>query len=138
MRPLDPALGLARISANDIDVQRVQRAPKLGHAVAAKRARIIDAEHPVLVAVERDRFAPGFEVGASRVETGEPSTRLGSTPDRVPEIYSPNCGSWINPGDKYKVPEVSGAVIGCGASDQAGERRQRLPCNAITAVCGTT
>src|SRR5262249_3255653 len=32
---------------------------------------MIDAEHPVLVAVEGDRLAPGFEVGASRVEIGK-------------------------------------------------------------------
>jgi len=30
--------------------------------------KVIDAEHPVLVAVEGDRPTPGFEVGASRVE----------------------------------------------------------------------
>jgi hypothetical protein len=45
--------------------------PKLGHAVAAKRARMIDAEHPVFVAVKGDRLAPGFEVGASCVEIGK-------------------------------------------------------------------
>ena len=45
--------------------------------IAAKRARMIDPEHPVFVAVEGDRLAPGFEVGASRVEIGkEPAPGL--------------------------------------------------------------
>jgi hypothetical protein len=39
--------------------------------IAAKRARMIDPEHPVFVAVEGDRLAPRFEVGASRVEIGK-------------------------------------------------------------------
>src|SRR5215831_7601530 len=43
--------------------RRGARAPR-----SADRAWMIDAEHPVLVAVEGDRLTPGFEVGASRVE----------------------------------------------------------------------
>src|SRR3974377_623692 len=69
--PRARALGRAGIGAGDVDVQCVQRASKLGHAVAAKRTRMIDAEHPVFVAVEGDRLAPGFEVGASRVAKGK-------------------------------------------------------------------
>ena len=57
VRPLDPPLRLARIGADDVDVQRIQRAPELGHAVAAKGARLIDPEDAVFVAVERDRLA---------------------------------------------------------------------------------
>src|ERR1700738_5117378 len=56
-------LGLARIGADDVDVQRVERAAKLGHAVAAKRPRMVDAEDAVLVAVECHRLAPGFRIG---------------------------------------------------------------------------
>jgi hypothetical protein len=37
VRPLDPTLRLARIGADDVDVEGMQRAPKLGHAVAAQR-----------------------------------------------------------------------------------------------------
>jgi hypothetical protein len=71
VRPLDPALGLARIGADDVDVQRLQRAAKLRHAVAANRARMIDAEYPVLAAVKRHRLTPGLEVGAGRIEIGK-------------------------------------------------------------------
>ena len=71
VRALDPALGLARIGADDVDVERIQRAPELGHAVAAKGARLIDPEDAVFVAVERNRLAPGFQIGAGRMEIGE-------------------------------------------------------------------
>ena len=72
VRALDPALGLARSGADDVDVERIQRAPELGHAVAAKGARlIIDPEDAVFVAVERNRLAPGFQIGAGRMEIGE-------------------------------------------------------------------
>ena len=71
VRALDPALGLARIGADDVDVERVQRPAELGHAVAAKRAWLVDPEDAVLVAVERDRLAPGLQISAGRVEIGE-------------------------------------------------------------------
>ena len=71
MRPLDPALGLARIGTDDVDVQRVQRAAKLRHAITAQRALMIDAEHAVLVAVKSHRLAPSFEISPSGVEIGE-------------------------------------------------------------------
>ena len=32
---------------------------------------MIDPEHPVLVAVERHRLAPGLQIGAGRLEIGE-------------------------------------------------------------------
>jgi len=35
--PLDPALGLAGVGAVQVDVEAVQGAPELGHAVAAAR-----------------------------------------------------------------------------------------------------
>ena len=71
VRPLDPALRLARIGADDVDVERVQRPAELGHAVAAERARVVDPEHAMLVAVEGDRLAPGLQIGAGGVEIGE-------------------------------------------------------------------
>jgi hypothetical protein len=67
VRPLDPTLRLARIGTDDVDVQSVQRAPELGHPVAADRTGLVDAKHPVLVTVEDNRLAPGFEVGAGRM-----------------------------------------------------------------------
>jgi len=65
---LDPTLGLARIDADDVDVHCTECTPKLGHAVAAQRAWMIDAKYPVLVTIKGHRLAPGFEVGASRMK----------------------------------------------------------------------
>ena len=71
VRTLDPPLRRARIGADDIDIERVQGATKLGHPVTAKGAWMVDPEDPMLVAVERDRLAPGLQIGASRMEIGE-------------------------------------------------------------------
>src|SRR5512133_3566068 len=68
MRPLDPTLRLARIGADDVDVESVQRTPELGHPITAKRAPLVDTKHPMLVAVEGDRLSPSFEVGAGGSE----------------------------------------------------------------------
>src|ERR1700730_923571 len=57
--------------ADDVEVQCMQRATKLGHAVAAERAGMIDPEHTVLVTVEGDRLAPGLQINAGRVEIGK-------------------------------------------------------------------
>jgi hypothetical protein len=67
----DPTLGRARIGADDVDVERVQGAAKLGHSVTAKGAWVVDPEDPMLVAVERHRLAPGLQIGAGRVEIGK-------------------------------------------------------------------
>ena len=45
-------------------------AAKLGHPVTAKGAWMVDPEDPMLVAVERDRLAPGLQIGAGRMEIG--------------------------------------------------------------------
>jgi hypothetical protein len=71
VRPLDPALRLARIGADNLDVERVERTPELGHAVAADGPLVIDAKNAVLVAVEGNRFAPGLQVGPGRMEIRE-------------------------------------------------------------------
>src|SRR3954464_9877471 len=71
VRPLDPALRLARIGADNLDVERVQRTPELGHAVAADCPLVIDAKDPVLVAVEGHRFAPGLQISPGRMEIRE-------------------------------------------------------------------
>src|SRR6202035_6062407 len=53
---LDAALRLRRVRAQNVDVERVQRAPELGHAVTLDCPGSIDPKDAVLVAVERDRL----------------------------------------------------------------------------------
>src|SRR3954468_17463238 len=72
VRPLDPALRLARIGADNLDVERVERTAELGHAVAADCPLMIDAKDAVLVAIEGDRFAPGLQISPGRMEIREP------------------------------------------------------------------
>ena len=71
MRALDPPFGRARIGADDIDVQGVQCPAKLRHPVTTERAWMVDPEDAMLVAVERDRFAPGLQISAGCMEIGE-------------------------------------------------------------------
>jgi hypothetical protein len=73
---LDPALCLWRVGAQNVDVERVQRAPVLGHAVALDGARAIDPKDAVLFAVEGDRRAMGLEILARRLEVVEGRFRL--------------------------------------------------------------
>src|SRR5215469_786273 len=68
---LDPTLGRARIGANDVDVERMQGAAKLGHPVTAKRTRMVDPKDAMLVAVKGDRLAPGLQIGAGRMKIGK-------------------------------------------------------------------
>src|ERR1700746_948165 len=49
----------------------MQCSAKLGHAVTAKGAWMVDPEDAMLVAVERDRLAPGFQISAGRLEIGK-------------------------------------------------------------------
>src|SRR5271166_2421562 len=70
-RTLDPTLRRARIGADDVDVERMQRPAKLGHAVTGECAWMVDPEDAMLVAIEGDRFAPGLQIGARRTEIGE-------------------------------------------------------------------
>ena len=44
---------------------------KLGHAVTAECAWMVDPEDAMLVAIEGDRLTPGLQIGARRVEIGE-------------------------------------------------------------------
>jgi hypothetical protein len=75
--PLDPALRLTRIGADDLDVQGMQRPPELGHSVAADSTGLVDAKDAMFVAVERDRLAPGFKVRSGCMEIGkEPAPGL--------------------------------------------------------------
>ena len=73
---LDAALGLAGVGADDLDVERLQRATELGHAVAVKPGRLVDAEDRVLVGVERHRLAVRLEVSLGGVEVGEGRTPI--------------------------------------------------------------
>src|SRR2546421_6454898 len=73
---LDAALRLRRVGAQNVDVEGVQRAPELGHAVALDGPGAIDPKDAVLVAVERDRFAMRLEILAGRLEVVEGRFRL--------------------------------------------------------------
>src|SRR5271169_4006994 len=42
-----------------------------GAGSAAQRARVVDPENPMLVAVKRHRLAPDLQIGTSRVKIGE-------------------------------------------------------------------
>src|SRR5271155_4217079 len=64
---LDAALCLRRVGAQNVDVEGVQRAPKLGHAVALDGPGVIDPKDAVLVAVERYRFALRLGILAGRL-----------------------------------------------------------------------
>src|SRR6202022_5156628 len=64
---LAAGLRLGRVGAQNVDVERVQRAPELGHAVPLDRPGAIDPKDAVLVAVERDRLAMRLEILAGRL-----------------------------------------------------------------------
>jgi len=58
VRPLAPAFRLARIGTGNLDVERVERATELRHAVTAQRALMVDAKDAVLVAVKTRSACP--------------------------------------------------------------------------------
>jgi hypothetical protein len=62
MRPLDATLGRRRVGTQDLDVQLVHGATKLGHASALKRTRLVDAEDRAFITVERDRLAIAAQI----------------------------------------------------------------------------
>src|SRR5580692_7201607 len=68
---LDAALRLRCVGAQNVDVERVQRAPELGHAVTLDCPGAIDPKDAVLVAVERDRLAMRLEILTGRLEVVE-------------------------------------------------------------------
>ena len=67
---LDPALGLRRVGANDLDVERFQRPAEVGHAVALGRGRVVP-EHAVLVRVDRHRLAMCLDISGHCIHVGE-------------------------------------------------------------------
>jgi hypothetical protein len=68
--PLDPAFGLAGVSADDLDIQLRQRAAELRHALTTLGVGLGDAEHRVLVRVECGRAPVRLKVAPKRVEVG--------------------------------------------------------------------
>src|SRR5262252_10597744 len=69
---LDATLRLRCVGAENLDVERVQRAPKLGHAVALDGPGVIDPKDAVLVAVKRDWFAMRLEIFAYSGDCDQP------------------------------------------------------------------
>src|SRR6266436_7578939 len=64
----DASLRLRAVGTDDVDVQRQQRASKLGHTVAAGSVLAVHPKDAVLVAVERHRLAMLLQIGAGRPE----------------------------------------------------------------------
>ena len=62
---LHTTLGLRGVSANDVDVQRMQSPAELGHAIAADRILLVDPEHHVLVGVECHRLAMTLQIAST-------------------------------------------------------------------------
>src|SRR6266478_3694057 len=72
VHPLDAALCLRRIRADDVDVELGQGAPELRDAPGpARRALVVHAEDAVLVAVEGHRLAVARKIPAGRREVVE-------------------------------------------------------------------
>src|SRR3954451_24562136 len=69
--PARPGPSPARIGADNLDIERVERTAELGHAVAADCPLVIDAKDAVLIAVEGHRFAPDLQIGPGRMEIRE-------------------------------------------------------------------
>ena len=76
IRALHAAFRLARIRANDVDVELVQRPAKLRHAVAADRSRLVHSERRMLVRIESDRLAVTLQICARREKIIERRFRL--------------------------------------------------------------
>src|SRR5947207_9940025 len=64
----DAPLRLRAVGADDVDVQRQQRATELGHAVAPGSLLAVHPEDAMLVAVECYRLAMRLQIGAGRPE----------------------------------------------------------------------
>src|SRR5258708_37981997 len=72
VHPLDAALRLRRVRADDVDVELGQGAAKLRDALGpTRRAIVVDPEDAVLVAVEGHRLAVALEVRVGRGEVVE-------------------------------------------------------------------
>src|SRR5271163_2836306 len=83
-RAFDASFRLRAVGADDVDVQRQQRATELGHAVTAGSLLAVHPEDAVLVAVESDRFAMLLQIGARRPEVIERRLRSDE-----PQLHQP-------------------------------------------------
>jgi hypothetical protein len=84
VRAFDPALGLAGVGADDLDVQFSQRTAELRHAGAALRLRPVDPEDRVLVRVKRDRAAVSLKIPPQRFEVARRALARNE-----PELHQP-------------------------------------------------
>ena len=76
VRAFYAALCLTAVCAQNLNVQRVQCTPKLGHTRTAFGVFLRHAEHRVFVAVERDRAAMCEQIAFQRFEIAERALRL--------------------------------------------------------------
>lgn len=67
---LDPALGLGRVGADDLDIEHVQGTAEMRHAVAVGRGAVV-AEYAVLVRIEGNRLAVPLQICAGGLHVGE-------------------------------------------------------------------
>src|SRR5271166_5331231 len=78
------ALRLRAVRADDVDVQRRQRAAKLRDPVATHRILAVHPEDAVLVAVQGNRLAMGLQITACRTEVVERRLRSDATEKHQP------------------------------------------------------
>src|SRR5215204_1383156 len=71
MSAFHPPLSLARVGAQDLDVEVRQGAAELGHAVASCGILLADPEDRMLVGVEGDRFAVGLQIAPEHLKVRE-------------------------------------------------------------------
>src|SRR3546814_2320113 len=64
------------VGADDLDVERLQRAPEMRHAIAPCGAGAGVAENAVLVGIERHRLAMPFNIRAGRIPIGKSALAL--------------------------------------------------------------
>src|SRR3546814_11680935 len=64
------------VGADDLDVERPQRAPEMRHAIAPCGAGAGVAENAVLVGIERHRLAMPFNIRAGRIHIGKSALAL--------------------------------------------------------------
>src|SRR3546814_18425959 len=67
------------VGADDLDVERLQRAPEMRHAIAPCGAGAGVAENAVLVGIERNRLAMPVNIRAGRIHIGQSALALDNT-----------------------------------------------------------
>ena len=71
MGPFDPALGLASVGAQNLDVELRQSAAELGHAVSAGGILLRYPKDRMLVGIERNRLAMVPQIALQSLEIGK-------------------------------------------------------------------